>query len=870
MNNIFTLGLSLALLFGSALPISRQRATISTDGLTHKYTFEQFLTKNEVSGSIDLKSIGVSLAEIDGHKAAKFENNAYFELPKNMLSGNAVTFDMDIYPTNGTSDWQKLIQINKNQSVYFQINLRPGIEGKMNIQTQLTKNGDQNGIVWGSGAMNSITVNAWNHITVTLDGDYFVIYVNDEMKQEGCTGYTLSEYITNNTINEAYFAKSAWSSDPYFSGYLDNFMVYNRAVTYEEITSSTLPTEDVNLNDHLTAYYSFDNEEEVELDNTDNAYDAINVNCSAVEGKFSKALNLNGGYLKLPNTMIDGEANAFSLSTWVYPTNTANWQKVMDFGTDQQKFFQIMFLSGTTSNKLSMDVALTIDGDTGPTSSHLKNSGGIDAVSLNTWTNLVLTVNGGDVKLYVNGRVMILGNFNNSISKFAEVSAQENNYIGSSHFADPTLKGKLDELAIYNRVLNKTEVAAIAGGALPIKDRNDSSEHGDDEEIHANDGLKYYYPSDGSNNCIDYSGNKGNAIAGQANFVPQNTTKISEELGSYAKFDGNKDFMVLPNNVISKTTGEFSFAAWVRPATTSPDYVRIFDFGEASTYLDFRIRSGGWLEATMTTGSTAGEVKVATSNLVTVNAWQHVALTVSESEVSIYYNGTLYGAGSFGRSPSTQYSDIVPKHTQNYIGLSRFGQDAKYKGCMDEIRVYDRVLNKIEVGALAAGNKYPVENPQIDETVLINGDTKVYETFLLSVGDKLSKHGYSFIVAKDLSKEEIMGQLTLEDGYRMVLVDNYDIEIESNLIIKSGYYLKIYNPENIVVVRYRLFESDAVILTLQNELNSSEVILDKGASYRLPFLVKEGMTFDGWYNGEEKLQGRITVNESMTLIARFN
>ena len=866
MKKIIGLTLLTALLTGCGISNYRPAMAISTEGLTHKYTFNKYLTKNEVSGAIDLRSNGVVLAELGDHKAVKFENNAYFELPSNMLSGNAVTFDFEIYPTNGTGDWQKLVQINKSYSNFFQICMRPGSAGKMNLQTQLTNINDQSGIVWGSGALDSITVNAWNHITVTLEGDYFMLYVDNELKQVGATGYTLAEFLTNTDINVWYFGKSAWSGDAYFSGYLDNLMVYNRAVPYEEITSSALPTETVDLNDHLTAYYSFDNEEEVELDNTNHAYDANNVNCSAVEGKFSNALNLNGGYLRLPNTMVDGNANAFSLSTWVYPTDTANWQKVMDFGTDTTKFFQIMFIAGAVSDTLTLDVALTIDGDTGPTSSHLRNGSAL--VNLNTWTNLVLTVDGNDVKLYVNGRTMVFGYFNNSISTFAEASAQENNYIGSSHFADPTLKGKLDELAIYNRVLNSTEVAAIVDGELPTKQRTSSSGQGQ-EEIHLNNGLKLYYPFDGSNNCIDYSGNKGNAIAGQQNFVPQENNKISAELGSYALFDGKKDFMVLPNNVISKTSDEFSFTAWIRPSTTTPDYVRIFDFGESSTYLDFRVRSGGWLEATMTTNSTAGEVKISTSNLVSANNWYHVALTVNASTASIYLNGTLVGIGSFGRGPSSQYTTIVPKHTQNYIGLSRFGHDAKYSGCMDEIRIYDRMINKSEIAALAAGTKSPVENPEIDETVIVNGDTKVYETFLLSVGSKLEKHGYSFIMAEGLTKDELFAQISLEEGYRMVLVDNYDFEISENVVIKSGYFLKIYNPDNVVVIRYRLYDSNSVILTLQNGESSNEVVLEKGSSYRLPYLIKEGFEFDGWYNGTQKLEGRIKVNESMTLVARF-
>ena len=328
--------------------------------------------------------------------------------------------------------------------------------------------------------------------------------------------------------------------------------------------------------------------------------------------------------------------------------------------------------------------------------------------------------------------------------------------------------------------------------------------------------------------------------------------------------------MVLPYNVIPKDKEGITFAAWINPSTISPDYVRIFDFGQSSSYFDLRIRTNGWLQATLTSNSSAGEVAVSTSNIIQKNTWQHVAITATESAVLIYYNGNLMGAGSFGRSPSALYTDIVSKHMQNYIGLSRFGHDAKYFGLMDEIRIYDRALNKEEVSYLAEGHKSPIEGVEIDEYIAVNGDTTVNEnTFLVNVGSKLEKHGESIIMKVKINKNDLLTEFQVKEGYLVTLVDNYDVEIKDNAEVKAGYYLKVFSPENLVITRYRLFDSSAVVLTLQQDEISNEYVLEKGSSYRLPYLIKEGQEFDGWYKGEEKLNGRIVVNESMTLIARF-
>ena len=96
MKALGLLAASFLLLGGAGVFAKRPVQSLGEEGLTHKYSFDKFLTKNEATGMIDLRSYGASLTTFDEHKCVQFTNNAYFEIPSTMLSGNAVTFDMDI------------------------------------------------------------------------------------------------------------------------------------------------------------------------------------------------------------------------------------------------------------------------------------------------------------------------------------------------------------------------------------------------------------------------------------------------------------------------------------------------------------------------------------------------------------------------------------------------------------------------------------------------------------------------------------------------------------------------------------------------------------------------------------------------------
>ena len=617
----------------------------------------------------------------------------------------------------------------------------------------------------------------------------------------------------------------------------------------------------------LTHYYSFDDESNL-------GYDSISANSNAsinggtsTEGYKNGAYNGGEGYIQMPNNAIDGTANAFTFSAWIYPTSTADYQKLMDFGKDQNLFFQIMLRPGE-SGYLHIQTGLTMDGDQGSTSTHLWGGTGFNAVPLNEWSHIVLTVDDKHAVLYVNGQVIHNGEFKKSLTEFCSVAgAQDANYIGKSHFNDPNFGGKIDEVLIYNRVLSLTDIEALLLGQLPEKQVVEGTGSVESSDVYL--GLQYYYAFDGLYAGTDYSGNKSNAIM-SSNSIELKENGVNDNLGKYMVFNGKNDFIVLPQNVGPKDKSNFTYTSLIYFDSIA-EYTRIFDFGDSQkAYFDLRIRRNGVLETSLTNDSTAGESRVSTKEgAVKVGQWMHIALTVNGSKVNIYVDGVLVGTGNFARDINTLYNNNLTLIKQNYIGLSRYGQDPKFAGAMDEIRVYNRTLSYADILLLSQGEKYAIANAEINETPLINGQNN-YPNCITAVSSDVTVIDGNYIINSNLTVKEFINKLTLIDGAKVVIVDNYDFVLEENVTLTTGCYVKIYF-NNIVVERIRIYNGDYVKVTIQKENGDEdeELVALKGEVIELPYLVKEKFEHTGFVANNTQYTTTYTVTSEVTLVAQY-
>lgn len=198
----------------------------TTEGLVAYYTFED--NANDEVGDNDAvtTNLSYSLFDTKHKKAASF---SALNESKGVIDN---TFD---YENKTISLWFKANEINTTQSVIFvsdNPNKQFGLVGAQVIEESAHKNLILN-IGGGTLAVTTIPVEEgiWYHITLVGEGKNFSYYFNGELVRSGInTGYLNSSVGFEDTILGA-----SRTSILYFDGSMDNFRVYNRALTAEEI-----------------------------------------------------------------------------------------------------------------------------------------------------------------------------------------------------------------------------------------------------------------------------------------------------------------------------------------------------------------------------------------------------------------------------------------------------------------------------------------------------------------------------------------------------------------------------------------------------------------------------------------------------------
>ena len=165
-------------------------------------------------------------------------------------------------------------------------------------------------------------------------------------------------------------------------------------------------------------------------------------------GKFGGALTFNGtsSQVSIPdNTTLD-LTNGMTLSAWVYPSSAASsWRTVM-LKENTGDLVYALYGSSDTSFPQGMRV---VSGVT-------KSASGTAALPVNTWTNLAVTYDGANLRMYVNGvqtgTVAATGSMANSTLPLR---------IGGNAIWGEYFAGRIDEVRVFNRALSATEVTTM-------------------------------------------------------------------------------------------------------------------------------------------------------------------------------------------------------------------------------------------------------------------------------------------------------------------------------------------------------------------------------------------------------------------------
>ncbi|MFO1511917.1 MAG: LamG-like jellyroll fold domain-containing protein [Verrucomicrobiota bacterium] len=139
---------------------------------------------------------------------------------------NARTFAA-VVKWNGGAAWQRIFDFGVDTTSY--IMLTPS-SGNSRLRCDLRVGGTTQIIEWTSG----LTIGAWTHVALTLDGTRGVLYVNGNPV---VTNSTMSLSPLQVRAQTNHLGRSKFVADPDFNGQISSFRVYSRALSATEIAS---------------------------------------------------------------------------------------------------------------------------------------------------------------------------------------------------------------------------------------------------------------------------------------------------------------------------------------------------------------------------------------------------------------------------------------------------------------------------------------------------------------------------------------------------------------------------------------------------------------------------------------------------------
>ncbi len=318
----------------------------------------------------------------------------------------------------------------------------------------------------------------------------------------------------------------------------------------------------------------------------------------------------------------------------------------------------------------------------------------------NTWYNLtyVYTSINSTLKVYVNGvdKSGKIGNTNTG----GLASNLGNWYVGSSGYYSAYFKGKIDDIRLYSRSLDSSEIQALY---------HESNYDIKTPSLPTN-GLVAYYPFSG--NANDSSGNGNNGTVSGAKLT---TDRFGKANKAYS-FDGVSNQIIVPNSPTLTFNNSISFSFWgkldslvsgiplaIRDENTAHETSTRTDMG-ATPFPDYDINNG----------ISGGNVYVKSQIKTDLNWHNFIGVFNQSTNVTTFYiDGKLQGTSNVA------ITTIDKAHLTFGAASYSWGSNQYFKGKIDDIRIYNRSIDSIEIQNLYHEGGYPINNLTIPSNGLV-------------------------------------------------------------------------------------------------------------------------------------------------------
>jgi hypothetical protein len=517
----------------------------------------------------------------------------------------------------------------------------------------------------------ALTEHAWSHVAVTNDGAHIRLYVNGELVDTGSASDVKAGGGGPLTIG----GNEAFEAGEYFSGKIDEVRVYSRALDAGEVAADkgapirTPPAAPV-------AAYSFDEGEGSTVEDAAGEHDGTIEGPGWTKGKFGGALEFDGeagDLVTVPGTE-DLQFEEFTVEAWVRPAQSDLLAPIVA-KLDEEEFGYALYSGG--------------DNAAGRPQGYLLEGKQISATAFDdeelaehAWSHIAVTNDGAHIRLYVNGELEDTSPVDEDVKAGGEGPLTIG---GNEAFeAGEYFSGKIDEVWVYDRALDADEIAT---------DKNSGIDSPATAPVAA-----YSFDAGEGEVAEDVFGENDGAIEGAEWFE-------HGRFGSALYFDGSEgDLVTVPDSNDLDLTDEFTLEAWVRPDEANEWSAVITKEREGGLSYQMHAEGEGNAPVGYVQNSEGSFEVEAGDDPIPPHVWSHLAMTYDGQKLRYYVNGEFEGSDDSG-DPGISENPL-------FIGGDNGGEEDAFKGLIDEVRIYSRVLYEDEVSTdLRAGIQSPSRAP---------------------------------------------------------------------------------------------------------------------------------------------------------------
>lgn len=205
----------------------------AVSGLIADFDFDQETDTGFMGGGA--KASGTyTVKSYNGGNALYLNGSQYLNVTaangSSLLTGKEeITISYDAKPEKGEKSWAFFASPNADRQTYLSEKYLGVLHTTSTVKVERYNNA-------GQRPQNNLEADAsskWGHVDVVVTEDHTQLYLNGTMVSESDSAYKLTDMLKDSSVLQ--IGKGNWDDGEYYQGWIDNYRIYERALTPEEI-----------------------------------------------------------------------------------------------------------------------------------------------------------------------------------------------------------------------------------------------------------------------------------------------------------------------------------------------------------------------------------------------------------------------------------------------------------------------------------------------------------------------------------------------------------------------------------------------------------------------------------------------------------